>query len=172
MDIGSGLGNISSLLFEKLRIENHFGIDVDHKMINFANRHRTNARINFLLQDISEDWSSLRPELKALEGKVDLIFSSFVLQFITNIPKAAENISKLLAPGGQLQTVAFCLTDSLHTQTNGKGTPMKVPTAQEQVNLWTDALKQAGLKVEQVKLFKFEETVPPMEAEGMIDSNF
>ena len=160
------MGNISSLLYRKLTIENLIGVDVDQRMVDYANMHRSNTKIKFMKEDMSEDWDKLSPELRAMEGKFDLIFSSFVFHFISDRLTAAKNILRLLAPGGQLQAIALCLADPFKDLTNGNSVKIDIPSAQKQMELWSRAFDQAGLRVDQANLFTFEEPLPKEVAES------
>jgi len=72
------------MLDKSLRINQLNAIDIDDKMIKFAKQNYNKPNIQYITQDIEAEWEDLRPELKALEGKVTLIFTNFVLHWIVN----------------------------------------------------------------------------------------
>ncbi|CAG2175165.1 unnamed protein product, partial [Oppiella nova] len=74
LDIGCGSGNITQTIGDILKVKQIYGIDVDKEMIGFATQNHCKPYIQYFAQDFGADWDVLAPELRALEGKVDLIF--------------------------------------------------------------------------------------------------
>jgi trans-aconitate methyltransferase len=86
---------VTLLLNSLLTINKLYAIDVDKDMIKFAEEKHNKNNIHYLLQDLSLEWNQLRPQLKALEGKVSLIFSNYVLHWIKDKENAAKNLFRL-----------------------------------------------------------------------------
>jgi len=58
--------------------------------------------ITYFAQDFGQEFQCLAPELRALEGKVDLIFSNFCFQWIENKANVVKNMNHLLSKGGKI----------------------------------------------------------------------
>jgi ubiquinone/menaquinone biosynthesis C-methylase UbiE len=149
LDIGCGTGNVTLLLNSLLTINHLYAIDVDEKMIKFAEAKHSKNNIHYLLQDLTLEWDQLRPELKALEGKVSLIFSNIVLHWIADKESVAKNIFRLLKKSCKLYASIWCVTD-LFSDLKGEEKEilekevLKIPSKETQLNLWINIFKTVG----------------------------
>ena len=111
MDFGCGTGNVTLMLNSLLTIRQIYAIDVDPEMIDFANENHPKDNIQYILQDLSQEWDQLSPDIKALENKVSLIFSNHVLHWIINKENLAKNLYRLLSKNGKLYANIYWITD-------------------------------------------------------------
>jgi len=154
LDIGSGTGNITLKLNSLLTIDRLFAIDVDEQMIKFAKENHQKNNIQYLLQDLSVEWDQLRPQLKALEGKVSLIFSNHVLHWISDKENAAKNIFRLLSNSGKVYANIYWISDpfndlSADQKQIHEREVIKIPPKDKQMDLWTNIFKNTGLIINQ-----------------------
>jgi SAM-dependent methyltransferase len=135
-----------------LTINQLYAIDVDKDMINFAEEKHHKNNIHYLLQDLSLEWDQLRPELKALEGKVSLIFSNHVLHWIKDKENAAKNLFRLLSKSGKLYAHIYWISDPF-SDLKGEEKEihekeiLKIPTKESQLNSWLNIFKTVGFEI-------------------------
>ncbi len=93
LDIGSGTGRTSQLIFNDFPEIYLTGVDASKEMVDFANRHFRNSRMSFF-QDRAE-------ELKTIaEESFDAAVSFFCLHWVKDQKAAFESIFRVLKPGG------------------------------------------------------------------------
>ncbi|CAG2118311.1 unnamed protein product, partial [Medioppia subpectinata] len=92
LDIGCGSGNITKTLADVLNAKQIYAIDVDKEMIAFAGKNHGKPNVQYLAQDFGLEWDLLSPTLRALEGKVDLIFTNHCLHWIINKRNVVNNL--------------------------------------------------------------------------------
>jgi hypothetical protein len=91
----------------------------------------------------------LRPQLKALEGKVSLIFSNHVLHWIKDRENVAKNLFRLLSKTGKIYAQIFWVSDPF-SDLKGEEKEihekeiLKIPTKESQLNLWINIFKTVG----------------------------
>ncbi len=175
MDVGCGTGNVTLLLNSLLTINQLYAIDFDQKMINFAKENHKENNMHYLLQDIGLEWDQLRPELKALEGKVSLIFSNFVLHWIKDKENLAKNLFRLLSKGGKLYTQIIWITDPFcHLKGKEKELHekeiLKIPTKESQISFWINIFKTVGFDIIEDEFTSIEEVYEKNFFEGIIQS--
>jgi SAM-dependent methyltransferase len=135
-----------------LTINQLYAIDVDKDMINFAEEKHHKNNIHYLLQDLSLEWDQLRSELKALEGKVSLIFSNHVLHWIKDKENAAKNLFRLLSKSGKLYAHIYWISDPF-SDLKGEEKEihekeiLKIPTKESQLNSWLNIFKTVGFEI-------------------------
>ncbi|CAG2104101.1 unnamed protein product [Medioppia subpectinata] len=102
VDLGCGTGYLVDLLSQSVKHKRIVGVDVSPDMIAFAEQnHKPMDSVQYLVQDLSQSWDSLSPELKALESKVSLIVSDFVIHWFPDKSRLMHVVSKLLAKNGE-----------------------------------------------------------------------
>ncbi len=149
LDVGCGSGNVTILLNSLLTINQLYAIDVDKDMIKFAEEKHHKNNIHYLSQDLSLEWDQLRPELKALEAKVSLIFSNHVLHWIKDRENVAKNLFRLLSKTGKIYAQIFWISDPF-SDLKGEEKEihekeiLKIPTKESQLNLWINIFKTVG----------------------------
>jgi trans-aconitate methyltransferase len=140
------------LLNSLLTIKQLYAIDIDKEMIKFAEEKHHKNNIHFLSQDFGQEWDQLRPELKALEGKVSLIFSNHVLHWIKDKENAAKNLFRLLSKSGSIYAHIYWISDpfsglSGEEKEIHEKEIMKIPTKESQLNLWINTFKTVGFEL-------------------------
>ncbi|CAG2122605.1 unnamed protein product, partial [Medioppia subpectinata] len=100
VDIGCGDGGVTKELAEKLRHRQLVAVDVDPAMTAYAQQTNPGRSIEYKTQDVSVAWDELSEDIRALEGKVTLIFSNFVLHYIRDKSRLVANFSRLLTTAG------------------------------------------------------------------------
>ncbi len=152
LDIGCGTGNVTLLLNSLLTIKQLYAIDVDEEMIKLAEEKHHKNNIHYLSQDFGQLWDQLRPELKALEAKVSLIFSNHVLHWIEDKENAAKNLFRLLSKKGAIYAHIYWISD-LFSGLCGEEKEihekeiMKIPTKESQLNSWINTFKTVGFEL-------------------------
>jgi SAM-dependent methyltransferase len=132
-----------------LTINQLYAIDIDKDMIKFAEEKHHKSNIHYLLQDLSLEWDQLRSELKALEGKVSLIFSNHVLHWIKDKENAAKNLFRLLPKSGKIYAQIFWISDpfsdlkAIEKEVHEKEI-LKIPTKESQLNGWINIFRTVG----------------------------
>jgi SAM-dependent methyltransferase len=132
-----------------LTINQLYAIDIDKDMIKFAEEKHHKSNIHYLLQDLSLEWDQLRSELKALEGKVSLIFSNHVLHWIKDKENAAKNLFRLLSKSGKIYAQIFWISDPFsdlkakEKEVHEKEI-LKIPTKESQLNGWINIFRTVG----------------------------
>ncbi|CAG2169608.1 unnamed protein product [Oppiella nova] len=101
LDIGCGPGNVTKIVADTLNCDMLVGVDIDPNMIAFAKQNYLAKNIAYVRQDFGAPWESLAPQVRQLEGRVDIVYSSHTLQWITRRDNVADNIRRLLAPGAR-----------------------------------------------------------------------
>lgn len=108
LDVGCGDGKITAKLAEILTSGKITGIDVSSEMINFAQRTFTKDRypnLNFSVQSAQELFS---------ESQLDIIFSSFALQWVANPDAFFIKANNFLMQSGFLAaTIPLGISDEL-----------------------------------------------------------
>ncbi|CAG2113257.1 unnamed protein product, partial [Medioppia subpectinata] len=102
VDLGCGTGYLVDLLSQSVKHKRIVGLDICPNMIAFAEQnHKPMDSVQYLVQDLSQSWDSLSPVLKALESKVSLIVSDFVIHWFPDKSRLMHVVSKLLAKNGE-----------------------------------------------------------------------
>ena len=140
------------MLNSLLTIKQIYAIDVDPEMIDFANENHPKDNIQYMLQDLSQEWDQLSPDIKALENKVSLIFSNHVLHWIINKENVANNLFRLLSKGGKLYANIHWIKDPFNYLTGiekeiHEKEVLKIPTKEEQFNLWIHIFEKVGFRI-------------------------
>jgi len=169
LDIGCASGNLTALMHDELNVGKIYALDMDETMTRWAkNYYHDKTKINYLNDDVTLDWDQLSPEIRALEGRVSLIYSNATINMITeNRDKMGRNLSRLLASNGRvLINNAFIANpfDKIEDNwvkivANFAKLFIKIPTVEEQSNSWISAFENAGLDVKQyikIKSYKYE----------------
>ena len=110
MEIGCGPGNMTKLYNDSLNIGTFIAIDIDSKMIKFAETNYPAQNTTYIAQDFGVKWDKLSPEVRALENRVNLIVSNHTMHWIfKQRENAANNIRRLLADQGLVYLQFACL---------------------------------------------------------------
>ena len=151
LDIGCGNGYTVRWAAEAAPEGRAIGIDVAPEMIRRAKE---------LSADLpnAEFHLATFPEHRLPRGSFDAIFSMEVLYYLPSLPKALEEIARLLTRGGRFACVVdfYRENEASHSWPDDVGVAMRLLSAAE----WKAAFEAAGLKViEQTQI-----TVPAEEA--------
>jgi ubiquinone/menaquinone biosynthesis C-methylase UbiE len=92
LDAGCGTGSLTCALAGHPDVERVVGVDVSPDYISYAARLHASPRIEFEVGDITE----LRFENAAFDG----VWSSLVLQFVTDPHRAVAHMCRVTKPGG------------------------------------------------------------------------
>ncbi len=150
MDIGCGTGIVTQMLAHRLNVDHIYGIDMDSGVIEFAKHNHNESNIQYINQDISVEWHELAPGLRALEGKVSLVFSSACFQWIDNKKNAMKNIYRLLENGGKIYADIMQIPDLFEgfPKISKKFTNLQnILTKVQQMNVWSDLFNEFNLKI-------------------------
>src|SRR2546426_12336322 len=101
IDIGCGTGNVTLMLNKQVPHKRIVAFDISPVMVDYAKKNYPDPSIEYMVQDISVQWDKLHPQIKELEGKVSLVFSNRVLHWVIDKQTMANNIARLLKPGGK-----------------------------------------------------------------------
>ena len=149
MDIGCGSGNITRILKNTLYINQLYGLDVDSKMIDFAEEVETICGLQYVCQDFARsinEWQTLR----SMEVKVSLVFSNYCLHWIKNVDTVVDNISRLCAPAGEVYMSIMLETYKgrliFHSKFLNK--LMGKKSKEELQNLWPAKFENAGFRID------------------------
>lgn len=105
IDLGSGTGFFTRKLAARFGPANMIGLDLAEGMLHFSQQQMQAERINWLCGD-----AELLP---LADNSVDLIFSSLVIQWCSNLLQLLRELARVLKPGGQL-VVATLGPNTLH----------------------------------------------------------
>jgi malonyl-CoA O-methyltransferase len=132
MDLGCGTGLLSAQLLKRYPAASLVGIDLAIGMVEHCRQHLgrnlgTNPRARFVTGDV-EDSRMLVPQ-------ADLIASSCVAQWFTDLPATVRMWAQTLAPGGLMAFAcllqgSFCELESAYyeaLQCNFRGLPLPTP---------------------------------------------
>jgi len=136
------------MLDNRLYINQLYAIDIDNEMIKFAEQNNNKPNIQYMTQDIGVEWEHLTPQLKALEGKVSLIFSNQVLHWVKNKENAAKNIYRLISENGKVYINMLWTSDPFeHLVGEEKILHEKqtcFPTKDQQMDVWYNQFREVG----------------------------
>jgi ubiquinone/menaquinone biosynthesis C-methylase UbiE len=91
LDVGCGTGLFTGLLSE--RCNEVTAVDTSAPMLDYARRYRNRDNIHWLhadLHDLTAD----------VEGRFDVILSTYTLHHVPDLPAALRHLRRLLRPGG------------------------------------------------------------------------
>jgi SAM-dependent methyltransferase len=164
LDIGCGSGNTAKLLSDELKYDRIIGVDIDPNMIEFARINNQIENTEYIVQDITNDWSLWDEKLKKLAGKVSVIFSNYCLHWINDIERAAINISHLLSNTGIILVDVLYCGDIYRNVSNEERKKfneiLKYPTEQKLIGRWVTAFKNAGLTKIDIKYWEPKSIYP------------
>lgn len=104
LDLGSGTGYGSELLRRRFPNVEIIALDIAQPMLAFAREHRPHAN-GYIAADAEQ--------LPLADESVDLVFSSFALQWCYRLPQLFAEIRRVTAPGGRV-LVSTLGPDTLH----------------------------------------------------------
>jgi len=93
LDLGCGYGR-NCLAFARQGAARVVGLDISEKMLAVARRESGGATVEYLRMSMTE--------LASLAGAFDLVYSSLAFHYIEDFPQLADDIYRLLRPGGHL----------------------------------------------------------------------
>ncbi|CAG2112564.1 unnamed protein product, partial [Medioppia subpectinata] len=148
LDIGSGSGNVTEILADRVKHRQIIGVDIDQKMIDFSIQNNTKPSIDFIAEDMSKPWDELSAGLRALEGKVSLVFSNSTLMMIQNKSTLVHNLHRLMA-ANSYAFISYVLTHDLNAKLSPKERSecekwIKIPEYKQQVVNWTQVFTKQG----------------------------
>jgi SAM-dependent methyltransferase len=133
-------------------------------MIEFARINNQIENTEYIVQDITNDWSLWDEKLKKLAGKVSVIFSNYCLHWINDIERAAINISHLLSNTGIILVDVLYCGDIYRNVSNEERKKfneiLKYPTEQKLIGRWVTAFKNAGLTKIDIKYWEPKSIYP------------
>jgi len=133
-------------------------------MVKFAKSNYPSPKIEYITQDISDEWDQLDPELKKLEGKVSLIFSNRVLHWVEDKGNAAKNLYRLLSTGGKLYANVTTLWDLFYDLIPEEKVKMQsivqIPNEEEQIENWRQAFTESGFHSIDIEFFILRQLYP------------
>lgn len=108
LDVGCGDGKITAAIADSLTEGSICGTDISAEMIKFAStKYPSSRKLKFLLQDAQEVNHS---------NQFDIIFSSFVLQWVLNIESFFRTAHQSLKQTGRLAcTIPLGISDALES---------------------------------------------------------
>ncbi|CAG2164095.1 unnamed protein product [Oppiella nova] len=164
VDIGCGTGVVTQMLAHRLMVDHIYGIDIDSGVIEFAKHTHNESNIQYINQDISAEWYELAPGLRALEGRVSLVFSSACFQWIDNKRNAMKNIYRLLKNGGKICADIMQIPDLFEgfpdMYEKFTGNIQNIPTKVQQMNVWSDLFQEFNLKIISQEFILENHTIP------------
>lgn len=129
LEIGCGTGLLSAALIDRIAARRWLLTDIASAMLTrCADRIGPRADVAYAVVD------GERPEV---DGRFDLICSSFAFQWFNDLPRAIERLRALLAPGGRLAFATMAAGslaewDAAHRAATGQGAAMGgYPTPEE-----------------------------------------
>ena len=152
MDIGCGIGDLTIQLNRVPDIQRIYGIDISKDVIEYAKQHYSAQNIQYLIGDMNVEWNQLTPELRELEGKVDVIFSNFVIHWMyTNHENLLKNIYRLLTRDGEVYINAVSIPRPVKSTTGVLKYFLKnfppIPSGSEQIEKWCQSFETNNLQV-------------------------
>lgn len=159
MDIGCGPGNVTKELLKELDVRHIYAVDVDEDMLAIARQKNSNDKITYLSQDFNKDWDHLIPELRALEDKVCLIFSNFVINWIINKSNLVANMYRFLAKGGKVYVNILGVSDPYVDLTPEERLIherefLNIPSLEDQMKVWITLFENQGFTVKTNKIIE------------------
>lgn len=141
---------MTKLLSQEIQCKRIIGCDIDKDMIKFAESYNKESNIDYVLQDITQEWDQFSPELRSLEGRIPVVTSNFSLTWIKDIERAADNISRLVSDEGHVVVNLVYDGDIFNQLDPLKRSLMekilKYPTEEQFIGQWVNSLKRSGLK--------------------------
>lgn len=105
IDLGSGTGFFTRQLAARFASANIIGLDIAEGMLHFSQQQHHSGHIEWLCADAES--------LPLADQSVDLVFSSLVIQWCSNLLQLLRELARVLKPGGQL-VVATLGPNTLH----------------------------------------------------------
>lgn len=105
IDLGSGTGFFTRQLAARFEPAHIIGLDIAEGMLHFSQQQTRTHQIKWLCADAES--------LPLADHSVDLIFSSLVIQWCSNLLQLLRELARVLKPGGQL-VVATLGPNTLH----------------------------------------------------------
>ena len=152
LDIGCGSGNVTLFLSEAFSAKQIVAIDVDEEMIGFAKQHHSKDNITYLAQDFGLEWDQLPPVLQSLEGRVSLVFTNHCLHWIPDRENVVKNLHRLMSKTGKIYANIYWISDlfldlSPDEKEIHEKEFMKIPTKEEQFDIWFNLFKNNGFSI-------------------------
>ena len=144
LDVGCGSGVFSFLLAEKNR--RVLAIDASWEMLRLSKKKQQSGQVDF----VQCDFYSLNNMLKQ---KVDLIICSSVLEYLENIDRSFETLSRLLCQGGTLifsvpnKASIYRFFEPFLYKITGRPQYYQFVKTIVSMNAITDSLKLQGLQI-------------------------
>ncbi|CAG2162074.1 unnamed protein product, partial [Oppiella nova] len=166
VDLGPGDGSLTKVLSTYVKHKRIVALDVDPIMISHSKHNNSVDSIEYELQDLSVGWDQFRSDLKRqLEGKVELIFSNFVLHFIPNKKQLLNVVSRLLATNGTINANLIVIAD-INKKLSSNDRKAEYLSVEQQTDIWRDSIAANGLTV---KEFNVVDSVWHLNRQEMID---
>lgn len=94
IDLGSGTGFFTRQLATRYSSARVTGLDIAEGMLHFSKHQVDDIAVNWLCADAEQ--------LPIADHNVDMIFSSLVIQWCSDLPRLMRELARVLKPGGQL----------------------------------------------------------------------
>jgi len=104
IDVGSGTGDLLSLMLNKNIAHNIYSVDLNKEMLNLCKKKFKGRKINFSLANAEK--------LQFKDNYFDKYIISFCLRNVTNIKKALLEAKRILKPGGIFYCLEFSKPES------------------------------------------------------------
>tara|TARA_B110000116_G_C16724420_1_gene530710 strand:+ start:137 stop:868 length:732 start_codon:yes stop_codon:yes gene_type:complete len=104
IDVGSGTGDLLSLILNKKITDNIYSVDLNEEMLNLCKKRFKGKKINFSLANAEK--------LQFKDNCFDKYIISFCLRNVTNIKNALLEAKRILKPGGVFYCLEFSQPES------------------------------------------------------------
>ncbi|KAI1292883.1 hypothetical protein HDE_06835 [Halotydeus destructor] len=102
VDIGSGVGNVTNMMADRLGCTSMMGIDVDPQMVQYATAKY--PHLEFRVANCGSSWPQFKQSIGVPEKSVDLIVSTYAMHWLFTHDQrmnAMNNVKRMLKNGGQ-----------------------------------------------------------------------
>ena len=104
IDVGSGTGDIISLILEKKLFNILYSVDLNKKMLSFSKKKFQNKKVKFI--------NANAENLNFKNDFFDKYIISFCLRNVTHVDKALREAFRVLKPGGAFYCLEFSMPNS------------------------------------------------------------
>ncbi|XP_054162527.1 juvenile hormone acid O-methyltransferase-like [Oppia nitens] len=155
VDIGSADGGLTKYLSANVPHKQLIGIDIDPEMIAYAKSQSIDDNtIVYIEQDMNvENWSQLCPQIRQLEGRVDLIFSNDTLSNIADRKQLMTNLWQLLSSDNGILHVNIPIIPDLNRKLAKSEQRDWYQSVSKQLDDWKSGLQENGFQIKEFRVF-------------------
>ncbi len=117
LDVGCGIGNLTTKIAEKTVFGKIVGIDIDKNMISYAKETNTLKNLSYTQIDGIEI---------AFHNEFDAVFSNIVLHWIKELPLLLEKLYNALKRGGRIQIATIYDEGEISKPSNPEDSQIKI----------------------------------------------